>query len=414
METQAFAILSPLVVAVTCALSALNGANAQEAKPFQEALVLSGGGANWPVFIGALDGFKKAGHDPDLLVGVCGGSIAAAIAYAEPNRDFSKSENTPEGFEFSRKIKIKDPLLPGYLGFFTSFKSWIKNDEVAGIMAPTVLKIPDLNLVPLFAQKFTPSGKRRLMILATRLLYDPIALEKDLARRRSEALDNDTEMPSRPKRAGRKLFRLTIFTDSATAKLLREAIAAQRLRSKPAALFPAAALDEGVDIVDTATIGDAVRASISDPLLTTPAKIGDSYYMTGATDNYPIEMVSTIASKISHTIWSGLPSWQDQIFQSVFKFSSNELIEKSDLEKVNQWIELGPLPHAVQKMSMNPAVTAFGFQSRFPRTMADYDKHYSVYYQYGYDRGLAGGKKPEFSENPRHLLRQMSEPNARH
>lgn len=402
MKTTDFLLMRLLTVFFAAVLAAPNSKAEPSTQVFNEALVLLGGGADWPTYLGVFDGMRERGVDPDLLVGVCGGAVAAALIYTQPETDFSSADNVRVGFDFVRNIKIRTGFLPAYANVFLNQGRWFKADQIAPVMAPTILNIPRLGEVPDLNRKFESNGKRRLLILATRLLYDPVALRRDLAKKRG-AQSNSPHEPPRPNipdpsRNGRKLFRLTIFTDKETATVLRS----MNLKAKPALAFPDSALDTTIDIVDDVTIGDAVQASISDPFLTRPAKIGEDYYMTGATDNYPVELIHGLAKSITHTFSYGLSAFENGFFKSVFKYDSNRNIEKTKRELVARWVLLSPQPPALRAHTMNVAVDKWtlSLKSRFPTDFARFTEAYSAYYEFGRERARQTVKYAPYELDP--------------
>src|SRR5688572_30211350 len=87
---------------------------AQAAKPFNLTLVHGGGGLNWPLFMGVEKALKDRGENPDLVVGICGGAIAAAYG-SLGTRNWRE-----EAFQLSHKIRFANrsayPLIPYLLG----------------------------------------------------------------------------------------------------------------------------------------------------------------------------------------------------------------------------------------------------------------------------------------------------------
>ncbi|MES3039505.1 MAG: patatin-like phospholipase family protein [Bdellovibrionota bacterium] len=367
------------------------------AKQFGRALVLSGGGADWAMFTGMYQELKNKNLDSDLIVGVCGGSFAAAMVYAKPDADFSNPESVKEFFEFSKKVKMNKRFVTSYANFALSYKQWIKKDQVPPFVEPTVLALPNLNEIPSFNQKFAINKGKRLIILATRMLFDPFELEAKLIKARKEALRNDQRPPPLPFRDGRKLYRLTLFTDPETAKVLR----ALKLKSKPAMQFPDSAMEEDVEVVDNASIGDAVRASISDPLLLQPASVNGNFYMTGATDNYPAEMISQVAGEVIHSFSGPLPGWQNDIFKAAFHYDTNEMINRTKRELVSRWVFLGDRSKELRKNSMNPGIKHYvTVAANFPKTEADFNRMYLEYYKFGAQRTIESFKYEPFSIDP--------------
>src|SRR5476649_2829801 len=57
----------------------------EEIKKYARCLVLAGGGGRLGVHLGTVAAAREAGLAPDVILGTCGGALAAALVHAEPD-----------------------------------------------------------------------------------------------------------------------------------------------------------------------------------------------------------------------------------------------------------------------------------------------------------------------------------------
>ena len=129
----------------------------------------------------------------------------------------------------------------------------------------------------------------------------------------------------------------------------------------------------------------AARASIADPYLLNPAKIGNDYYFAGAMDLFPIETAKSIACDVTSTAPSGKYSMmEDLAVKRGFGFSQQERAEQLPKYKDVNWIRTV----GATKYAMDPDVDGMEMVNKIPQRYEDFKALIEKQYEFGYQRAM--------------------------
>lgn len=277
----------------------------------QRAIILSGNTINTGLFLGMIEGSVQGGKPVDLTIGTCGGSIAAAIANLVPKPEerieLVKSEKF---YNLLKALEMNDITWTAFGGKIYELY-YHARDNTYGAQEKMVRRVPDLFTFFLLTMRdefnhfleldqpflSTPRGLRTV-ILGSRLEFQPEEAGKIIN------LD-------------RKLFTEVFFTDSFTASEL------SRTESFAGTRSVQSALNEHTEVISNLSLLQATRASIADPILMEPAKIGNSYFTTGATNIDPFNVAADLADEVITHMPGDFDSISVPILQSTYGFDVN-------------------------------------------------------------------------------------------
>jgi predicted acylesterase/phospholipase RssA len=338
-------------------------------KPFERALVVSGGGVAPGLALGVIAGARDSGYKPDVIVTTCGASIGGAI-----NNSFQDSKKAKEYLtsrEFHRQL-LNLAKVSKKKDFFTGEVRNLGAEELGAKLGMAHLnsgKIPDIftgNLldVPqdlprmLPRQDFTRSpNEPKLVVVAARANFQP----KDVGTKYGKNV----------------LYEQTFFTDPKTAQHLHEIPASMKQN------FPESPIHTTTIAKSDVSTIQAARASIADPFLIDPAKIGKDYYFAGAMDLFPVESAQTIACNVAITKPSGEYSkLEDMAVTSGFGFSQSERVKQLDRYKGLRWIDM----KGASELAMDPDTDGMDLVSKVPTDYNEFKALVEKQYDFGYER----------------------------
>jgi len=332
-------------------VSTVFGTDGESKKPYNHALIMGGMNIDTPIFIGQYDAHEEMDKPIDLVIGICGGSLGAALIEVFPNKEkrlnFLKSV---EYWNFLNSIKFSEISVANFYGYVNEFHrassrqrvafsaleelsakkdqfgphiAWrMYKQEIPNIFDLSLIKIPveGINL-PFFNTLFQSkerSEKRTsdVLITATRVEYLP----SEVGRKRNH---------------DEKLFTQVIFGHTELLKRL------ENVRSFAAQMAPYSALNFYYEVLPNITIAQATRASIADPYLILPAKINGRLFVTGATNIDPIPLAHFLANEVTARFsgdWD--PVLEEPVLRSVFYFDPNKLRREMNYHPgINYWMD---------------------------------------------------------------------------
>ncbi len=223
---------------------------------------------------------------------------------------------------------------------------------------------------------FSSSGIRSV-IVAARMDFEPSEAGQKLSPRR-------------------KLYTETYFTDPDTARFI------SGVRSFTGSNFPLSAMNVNTQVLSHVSLMKAVRASIAEPLLTSPPLVDDRYYMGAAADLNPIYLARALADEVI----ARKPTEFNNFFEApgieaVFGFDPNQVSRKVSEAGVDRWIDVpeGTYPSLSPDAQLNiwGAIHSFNparivkFASLVPDTYEGYlevfDAQYATAYKGAYTAG---------------------------
>ena len=97
-----------LLMRLGLALSCLGGTLSAQTKPFQRALVLTGGGFKFMYEFGVYDALVDRGWKPDVIITTCGAAVVGAVIHGVPDRTERLALlQSPAMLEAFRAFKLK-------------------------------------------------------------------------------------------------------------------------------------------------------------------------------------------------------------------------------------------------------------------------------------------------------------------
>jgi hypothetical protein len=336
-------------------------------RPFKRVMLFPGGGLQNALFLGMLEAAEESGQRPDLIIGTCGGSIAAALATHFPDsksrREFVESRTY---YELLTKVRLENADLSQALQrvFKMVGKRAGVDDTLPDVFHRPILRVGD-DLQKMFATKFS-STDLRTIIIASRVLYGPEQIGS--------------------KRKGNKYFKEVYFTDADTAKYL------VGLQAGAAKFDPSSYVASEIEITTDADLGLAVRASISDPYYINPITIQGSYFLTGAVNLYPYEVAEKLGDEMIAPYVGSFDSLEQNAFGSVYGFNSNKRLQlyHARTEGV-RWVDFSDAGDTIYQTSgfnPKPDIKSLAIKSRIPAEYEEYKRKVGELWAFGYARGL--------------------------
>ncbi|NCN27031.1 hypothetical protein GW915_05595 [bacterium] len=255
-----------------------------ENPPYKHAMIFSGGSLDIYGFFGMYDAAVASGNPPDLIIGTCGGALAAAIIKAMPDpeerRAFIRSK---QFYNYMRNIKFTDMPLTGIL--------------------------KDLKTIAhLAVEQRDPSSPHRVVPLArykrsvlhkdNEYYYDEIdvSFEKQSVEAPevviiSNELLYDKEDAKRRVAAGEKLYRETVYSSEKVKGQLEK----MNYSSATGAALPNSFIGTRVALRTDVSLTQAARNSFTDPYLIHL----DQNYLTGAVNSRSSYKIASLAKELS-------------------------------------------------------------------------------------------------------------------
>lgn len=371
----------------------LNLGQPSHAEKYKRAMVFAGGQLATAVHIGMLDAAVERGMPPDLIIGTCGGSMAAAMVAAYP--DQQERLVYLFGSEFFQ-------LYNGMVRFNSMTKAlrvlWSMNhfDSYPNIFDHFVLHIPMLSgtswdQTPINQPRQGPS----ILLVAGKVLKgrEIIGVKDDQG----------------------DFFQEVHFTDAKTAHKI-QGFASPMAVSQPdsARIVPEISVDTEMNLYP------AVRASGADPFLTELPVYKGQRYITGAINIQPVELAASLADEVIMRYPLDMPDQEFNYLKGIFGFDPRQRArEVANKGLVNFWVDFtdwddhyknfGFFPH----FSMKKMVTLKGTSDDgVPDNLIEFQKKIKAQYQYGYERMQEAFART--STDPRNYIRRLTPGNDRH
>lgn len=377
-----------------------NVAPAQSNRPFRRVLVCQGAGMTPGVAFGMYDAACDAGKKPDLIISTCGSSLSAAAIGAYPDRrERMEFLGSPDHHSMYLSATIRRPGVCNVLGRFatTRCRGRLRCLPDSSVFDTPVMEVP---LRPRGSHHIhrpfpTEDGVPRIIMLASELSYCP-------------------NCEPRTKEDG-KYCRVTYFTDADTARHL------YGRPSDMAHLYPESTIEPMTQVKLGHTMGDAARASISDPYYINLTHLDGRYFATGAVNLHPIELAQSLADEVIFAYY--YPAC-DPLGQSgwgtFFGYDIRKRGEYVTQQWATHWVDfsdftrLGPEFKFDPKMSRNPSylkcfstaqeesdVSCFcpvRVETGVPESLAGFRAKLERQYYYGYRRTMESFQQPAGSQ----------------
>jgi hypothetical protein len=261
-----------------------------EPEKFRRCMVMGGGGGRLAAYLGMHAAACDAGLAPDLVIGTCGGALAAALVHTEP--DPARRLAWMAGPEMYR--------------FWSGFRA-APGATLSATLAAAVARWLDPRCAP------------RLPQVHAQALFDAPTRWPQLAWRASgdtpeavllgaRVLYNaaDTGQP----RAGRRLFQQVAFCRPGLAARLGGGTAPPGGPD-----WPGSAVAADLAVRSDVALTDAVRISFTDMIYLPAAPLNDEHFIGGVVDLVPVELASRWAHQVwierkAAATWTLAPAWR--------------------------------------------------------------------------------------------------------
>lgn len=358
-----------------------------QAKPFQRALVFSGGGFSVPAYIGMYDAAIENGFYPDVVIGTCGSSISVALINAfQDKHERLAFLYSPRFQRFLRLPQTKTGAFNGLLHLLYQLNNSPEGEpgsKVLDMFGTTLFHLPNqLEVGAKFRHPIQRSLSRTVIIAAETNSLSPASVGK-------------TFTPNK------KYFKETVFTDTETARFLEGA------PSQTGTMFPRSRVAPTLNIRTDFSLQDAVRASVAEPFLMNPKRKDGKYYFGSYVNLFPVTIAKRLASEIAMTVPSIAETTTDQTILHSYGFSANKqsycmrtqkgiqhFIDITDKNKIDNTLGMA---YKIKASASAPGWIAF--RNTVPEDHREYRLRMQAMYRWGYRRMVEALRKPEGSQS---------------
>ncbi|KFF05096.1 patatin-like phospholipase family protein [Flavobacterium reichenbachii] len=336
---------------------------------YKRVIVFSGGGTRFAMYCGMFAAFEDKGLSPDLIIGVCGGSIAATIINSfQTNIQRKNYLQSRELFEFIQNTKLTKERKLHRIGWYSFKKNYSKN------RAPSIENVFDNYLVdmPQDLSSKLPSLSAAFgsnipcIIIGSEILFEPADCGKA--------------------RENKKLYKKILFTDAITAQKID--LNKIKIQSEN---YNLSAIDSSISVLTDVSMRQAMRISVSDMFYVQPAKYQNHYYAGGALDLTPIELASEMADTIIFEKKNNYSTIEESLVRAVLGFSGNERLEEIQKKfKINYSIDTTNATQSLKGQYCQKKIDWKNFEVKIelPHSYEQFVKDMQVQWQYGYDKAL--------------------------
>jgi predicted acylesterase/phospholipase RssA len=309
-----------MLMRICLALPCLVGTLSAQAKPFQRALVLTGGGFKFMYEFGVYDALVDRGWKPDVIITTCGAAVVGAVIHGVPDRTerlaLLQSPAMLEGF---RAFKLKrggfrdiERLIRKLSHYQTG---WQTNSDVVPDLFSLTLFDDDSVRLPFWQKSFADRGPDdpHIVVVGATAAFSP----------------DDVETPRR----GRKLYQETYFTDPEIARLI------EGFKSPIGEAYPKSTVSVDTKVYTDFSVGEAASISIRDPFLMKPLRRGDQYFIGGIIDLYPLELARKLASEVVMTFNSGMADFELLAIDVTLGYNMNDRLRTVTGQSVDHWVD---------------------------------------------------------------------------
>ncbi|MGE4232403.1 MAG: patatin-like phospholipase family protein [Bacteriovoracia bacterium] len=355
---------------------------------YENAIVFPGGGLQTAMFLGMLEGAELAGVKPDIILSSCGGSVAATIAHAIENSERRKNfVESKEFYSFLKTLRLTDnagivPLLSTTL----KMRYFIYlSDSVPDFFSNFIMDVPQEMVIPGITKSFDSTSQIKALMVSARLRFSP----SDIGTLAYE---------------DRKLFTEVYFTDQQTASLL------EGFTSPIFDEFKDSAISKYTEVHTDLTTTQAMRASIADPYYISPFRHGESYFVTGAVDLYPIEAAHRVAEKVIFPFASEFDTIVEQAgIQSSFRYDNNKRLRKVTDQQADVWVDFSEVSKMYSISGFNPQPSITGVEMTIPESYDQFVRKVREQWNWGKQKALEAFAAPIGSKAH---IRNMNKDNA--
>ena len=335
------------------------------AQKYQRCMVFAGGGFRFGIYLGMFAAARDAGRAPDLLLASCGGAIAAAIIQGLPD----------------------DAQRLAWLGSEPMYRFWCglqsaQNAKLSGTLVQAAQRGFSRARAPLVPDLF----EQYLFDVPAQLPLPPMAkvADLDVAIMGGKLLFGPDEVHQR--RGDRKLFVQTVFCSPRAAALID---GMPSPFNDPVwgthAIAPEVLTDSSM------TLAEAARLSITDFFYFACHRHGQSHYIGGVVDLFPIEAAHRLADEVmiefkeSFDQVFSIPAWR-----TVLGLDGNQRLRHVNAQAADVWFDTSDVSTVLARQQVQKSIA--WRQNRIvlkpPPSHAVYIQYMQDQWDYGYQRGL--------------------------
>ncbi|WP_279117789.1 patatin-like phospholipase family protein [Fusobacterium varium] len=345
----------------------------EKLQKYKRAVVFSGGGSRFAVYGGIFSAMKDMGYEPDLIIGSCGGAMAASIINSfETTNEIKEYMKSLELYNFINSLKLTKEKMLYRIGIDCKLRELRKKLYIENIFDKYLVDIPENleNYLPTLNKEKNSSVK--VVIIGSKILFNKSEIGKVCK--------------------NRKLYKEIIFTDKKTEKLLKE----DELKIKSNVLLKSAIMKKA-EIVTDIPLLKAARISISDMFYTKPVSHNEEYFAGGAVNLVPIELAKTLADEVALELKQEYDRIEDSSVKSVLGYSGNERLREVNDSYGDYWIDTSDIPSKLKGHYVTAKVNLFKLQVELsvPHEYEKFKNDIEIQWNYGYERGkeaLINGK----------------------
>ncbi|MDF2478163.1 MAG: phospholipase [Sphingobacterium sp.] len=336
---------------------------------YQRAVLFSGGGTRFGLYLGMYAALEELGLKPDLLIASCGGSLAAAIiqsfATGTERKSYLQSE---EFYRFFCGHQLTEQRHLGKLGWYVLKKQWDKRSApyLEDVFDRYLVHMePDLSpLLPTLNRPF--SEEIPSIIIGSKMLFDRSAVGV--------------------KRSGRKLYQKVLMGNAtALSKVDRDSIQIQGENYGQSAVAPTIAINPEI------TLLEAVRISMSDMFYVEPIQKNGDYYAGGAIDLVPVELAQSLAAEVVCERKQTYKLQEEGLVRAVLGFSGNQRLQDIDQQYQGiRWIDTADAAEQLKGNYCKKSIDwrRFEITLSLPASLDEFATAMEAQWNYGYRKTL--------------------------
>ena len=116
----------------------------EKLQKYKRAVIFSGGGSRIAVYGGIFSALKNMGYTPDLIIGSCGGAIAAAIINSfETDIEIKEYMKSLELYNFMKSLKLTKEKMLYRIGIDCKLRELRKKLYIENIFDKYLVDIPE-------------------------------------------------------------------------------------------------------------------------------------------------------------------------------------------------------------------------------------------------------------------------------
>lgn len=336
----------------------------EKLQKYKKAVIFSGGGSRFAVYGGIFSALKDMGHTPDLIIGSCGGAIAAAIINSlETDIEIKEYMKSLELYGFMKSLKLTREKMLYRIGIDCKLRELRKKLYIENIFDKYLVDIPeDLdNYLPTLSKRKNFSIKT--IIIGSKILFDKFEIGKICG--------------------DRKLYQEVIFTDKKTEKLFKK----EELKVK-SKILSKSVIEEKAKMTTDFSLLKAARISISDMFYTKPVLHNDEYFAGGAINLVPIELAKLLADEVILELKQEYDKIEDSSVKSVFGYSGNERLQEVHDSYGDYWIDTSDVPSKLKGHYVTARLNLLKLQVELsiPDEYEKFREDVDIQWKYGYER----------------------------